>query len=82
MRLGYMADDSAALSCVCAESYFFLVTIATFAVFAVAETIFLSCAAWTVWKINRHTAFTLRTKAMHAQMTRLLIAQVNVPQKV
>ncbi|KAH7703020.1 hypothetical protein AAVH_29817, partial [Aphelenchoides avenae] len=77
LRRGLLTDDD--IPVVCIDVFARIgqdVTKAVLGAFTISEALCLAAAGWLIWKVNRQTAYSSRTKAMHLQLTWLLIAQV------
>lgn len=72
-----IADTDRAIFCVQVDAASLKISLAIIALFTVIEVASMLCGLWVIRKVKKHTIYSAKTKEMHLQLTRLLVAQVS-----
>ncbi|KAH7693641.1 hypothetical protein AAVH_39321, partial [Aphelenchoides avenae] len=74
-RAALLTDVDIAVFCVRVDSLALRISLAIIALFAAVEVGSVATGVWIIRKVRQHAAYSPKTKEMHLQLTRLLIAQ-------
>lgn len=73
---GLIKDTETAVFCVHIRVPDVIISITIWTVFVSAEVFSVACGIWIVRKVKSHASLSSKTKQLHLQLTRLIVAQV------